>query len=344
MLTGALKKVTSGRNLGLEESRDAARDILEGDVGDAEIAGFLIALKMKGESPEEIAGFVMGLMDKVHGIRPRADFLVDTCGTGGDHKGTFNISTTAALLAAGAGASVAKHGNRGISSRCGSADVLKELGVNIELEPLRVRECIERVGIGFLFAPTFHPAMKRVMGVRRSLGVPTVFNLLGPLANPAGARTQVVGVSSAELVDVFAEVLVYLGAERAFVVHGCDGMDEFTLADQSLVAEVRKGDIEKCRLSPEDLGLSRCGPGELTGGDARENASIVKGVLAGEGGPRLDVSAANAAFALVASGRTEGLEDGLRLARESAESGRAGDKLAELVSFSGNGGVEDVPR
>jgi anthranilate phosphoribosyltransferase len=339
-----LKTVTSGRQIPRDEARRTVRAMFEDDVGDALIAGLLVALKMKGESAQEIAGFAEGMRDVQVSIEPGAGLLVDTCGTGGDGKGTFNISTAAAIIAAAAGVPVAKHGNRGVSSTCGSADVLRELGVDIEMSPERVTECIERVGIGFLFAPTFHPAMRHVMGARRSLGVPTIFNILGPLTNPAGAKAQVIGVSREELVGVIGEVLCELDAEHAFVLHGADGMDEFSLASETVICEVRSGEKARYVLAPEDLGFARCAPGELEGGGAAENAAIIRGVLAGESGPRADICAANAAFALVAGRKACSPADGVRLARRVIDDGSAMRRLEMLVEFSGGAGGEDVPR
>lgn len=343
-IVDTLKSVTSGRHIPRDEARRTVRAMFENDVGDALIAGLLVALKMKGESAQEIAGFAEGMRDVQVSIDPEARPLVDTCGTGGDGKGTFNISTAAAIITAAAGVCVAKHGNRGVSSRCGSADVLKELGVDIEMSPERVTECIERVGMGFLFAPTFHPAMRHVMGARRSLGVPTIFNILGPLTNPAGAKAQVIGVSREDLVGVIGEVLCDLDAEHAFVLHGADGMDEFSLASETVVCEVRSGERTFYILAPEDLGLRRCAPGELAGGGAALNASIMMGVLSGEAGPRADICVANAAFALVAGGKGDSPAEGVRLARRAIDDGSAMRRLQMLVEFSGATGGDDVPR
>jgi anthranilate phosphoribosyltransferase len=333
-ITETLKTVTAGRHIPRGEARATVKTILEGSVDDAAIAGLLVALKMKGESPQEIAGFAEGMRDVQVSIRPRVDRVVDTCGTGGDGKGTFNISTASAFITAGAGVPVAKHGNRGVSSRCGSADVLSELGVDIGMSPERVKECIELVGIAFLFAPTFHPAMKRVMEARRSLGVPTIFNILGPLTNPAGARTQVIGVSRKDLVDVIGEALCELEAVRAFVLHGADGMDEFSLVSDTFVCEVRAGKKTTYTMSPEDLGMTRCSQEDLAGGDAGENASIIRDVLRGNGGARADICIANAAFALVAGGAAEAPAEGVDLARHALKSGAAMQKLEMLAAFS----------
>lgn len=333
MIAEKIAMLTDRRDLNREEARQTVKEILGGEVSDAAISGLLIALKMKGETPEEITGFAEGMREMAVTVRPASENLVDTCGTGGDGKGTFNISTAAAFIAAAAGVTVAKHGNRGVSSGCGSADVLEELGVEIAMDPGTVTECIDRVGIAFLFAPTFHPAMKRVIEARRSLGVPTVFNVLGPLLNPAGARAQVLGVSRSELVPLMGEVLVGLGTERAFVVHGSDGMDEFTLAGETTVCEVADGGTSRYVVTPEDLGLERCSPGDLVGGDAGRNASIIRDVLSGAQGPCLDISVANAAFAVVAGGKADSLKEGVRRARRAVESGEAARRLEELVEF-----------
>lgn len=343
MITETITRLTEGRDLSRDEARRTVKEMLGGDVSDAAISGLLIALKMKGETCEEITGFAEGMREIAISIRPDSRNLVDTCGTGGDRKGTFNISTAAGFIAAGAGVTVAKHGNRSVSSRCGSADVLEELGVEIAMDPERVRECMDTVGIAFLFAPTFHPAMKRVVEARRSLGVPTVFNMVGPLVNPAGARAQVLGVSSREMVPIMGEALVELGADRAFVLHGNDGMDEFTLTGETTVCEVADGRLSRYTVAPEDLGFDRCRPGDFEGGDAALNATIIRDVLAGAAGPSLDISVANAAFAVVAGGKADSLEDGVRLAREAVESGEAARRLEEMVEFSRDGGGEDVP-
>jgi anthranilate phosphoribosyltransferase len=311
-------------------------------VSDSLIAGLLIGLKTNGETADEIAGFASAMREVRISICPRSDTLVDTCGTGGDRKGTFNISTTSAFIAAAAGASVAKHGNRGVSSSCGSADVLEALGVDIEMPPATVSNCIDSVGLGFMFAPGFHPAMKRVMGVRKALGVPTIFNILGPLTNPAGASSQVLGVNSPGLVARMAAVLSGLGTTRAFVLHGLDGMDEFTLTDETMVCEVSGGTLREYILGPEDLGLDRCGRYRLSGGDPLENADILRRVLGGDTGPRLDVCLANAGFALAAAGVARTVVDGVALARKAVEAGAATEVLEDLLTYS-RAGDRDVP-
>ena len=343
MLRETLEKITRGRHIPREEARRTAKAILSGEVPDCAIAGLLVALKMKGESVEEIAGFADGMRDMQVSVSPQAEPLVDTCGTGGDGKGTFNISTIAAIIASASGVAVAKHGNRCVSSSCGSADVLEYLGVDISMEPERVKSCIEQVGIGFLFAPTFHPAMKRAAEARKALGVPTIFNILGPLTNPAGAGARVLGVSREELVPVIGEVLCELEIERAFVLHGRDGMDEFSLVAETTVCEVQRGNSSSYVIAPEDIGLSRCEPGELLGGDAERNASIFEEVLSGQRGPRFDISVANAAFAVLAGGMAESLNEGVRMAQQAVESGDAIRRLEMLVEFSKDGGNGNVP-
>ena len=343
MLRATLEKITGGQQITRTEARRTAKAILAGEVPDCAIAGLLVALKMKGESAEEIAGFADGMRDMQVSIRPQAEPLVDTCGTGGDGKGTFNISTVAAIIASACGVAVAKHGNRCVSSSCGSADVIEYLGVDINMEPEMVKSCIEQVGIGFLFAPTFHPAMKRVMEARKALGVPTIFNILGPITNPAGAGARVLGVSREELLPLIGEVLCELEIERAFVLHGRDGMDEFSLVAETMVCEVQNGKASSYVISPEDIGLRRCEPGELLGGDARRNALIFKEVLSGREGPRLDISVANAAFAVQAGGIADSLAEGVRMARHAVESGEAMRRLEMLVGFSKDGGDGSVP-
>lgn len=331
-------KILSGRNLERGEARLAVLEMLSGEVPESLIGGVLVALKMKGETGEEIAGFAEGMREAGVKISPRARTLVDTCGTGGDGKGTFNISTAAGLIAAACGVHVAKHGNRGVSSGCGSADVLEALGVNVEMEPAGVALCIERVGIGFMFAPGFHPSMRRVMGARKALGVPTIFNILGPLANPAGAGAQVLGVNRSNLVGLVGRALADLGCRKGYVLHGRDGLDEFTLTSETYVCEVECGSVREYELTPEDAGLPRCEMTDLAGGDARENAAIIRELLAGRQGPRLDVCLANAGFAVLAGGAAGSLEEGVETARRAVASGGAARVLEELVEFSNNGG------
>ncbi|PKQ28695.1 MAG: anthranilate phosphoribosyltransferase [Candidatus Anoxymicrobium japonicum] len=334
-MSEAIEKIARGDGLDREEARRAAHVILSEDVPESVIGGLLIGLKTKGETEEEIAGFAQGMREVGVRIAPSVSTLVDTCGTGGDRSGTFNISTAAAIITAAAGVPVAKHGNRGVSSKCGSADVLEALGVNIEIGPESVCRCIEEVGIGFMFAPAFHPAMRRVMPARRALGVATIFNILGPLTNPAGAHAQVLGVSRSELAPLIGRVLCSLDCERAFVVHGMDGLDEFSLSTETEVCEVAGGSMIEYVMTPEDLGLSRVDKESLKGGDARMNASIIRSVLSGEKGPALEICLANAAFAILAGGVVQSAADGVAAARAAVDSGKAADTLDRLVSFGG---------
>lgn len=339
MIGDAISKVTSGENLDKAEARETMLLLMRGEASDAQIAALLTGLKMKGETPDELAGFAQGMKEAATTIRPSVGLLVDTCGTGGDGLSTFNISTAAALIAAGAGLYVAKHGNRGVSSPCGSADVLEALGVCIDLEPERVRACIDEVGMGFLFAPRFHPAMRHVMRARREMGVPTVFNLLGPLTNPAGAEAQVLGVGSRDKGPLVAHALRGMGVRRALVVHGEDGLDEFSTTSPTLVWEVSPGEVSESRVDALDMGVARADLEALRGGDARENARIIKEeVLAGGRGPRRDIAILNAAAVLYAADKARSMEEGLSIAEESVESGRALRKLEELARFSNGGG------
>jgi len=339
MIGDVITKVTSGEDLGQAEAREAMLYLMRGEASDAQVAALLTALKMKGETADELAGFAQGMRGAATTIKPAVGPLVDTCGTGGDGLSTFNISTAAAFIAAGAGLYVAKHGNRGVSSPCGSADVLEALGIAIDLEAERVQACIEEVGIGFLFAPCFHPAMRHVMKARREMGIPTAFNLLGPLTNPAGAEAQLLGVGSHDKAPLMAHALQGMGIVKALVVHGEDGLDEFSTTSPTLVWEVSPQDVREYRLDALDMDIARAGLDELRGGDARENASIIREeVLAGAKGPRRDIAVLNAAAAIYAAGKAEGFEEGLGLAEESIDSGRALRKLEEMARFT-NGGA-----
>ena len=335
VVTEAIARVTRGEELTREEARRVMERIMAGEATDAQIASLLTAIKMRGETAEEIAGFAQAMRQAASNIRPNVSPLVDTCGTGGDGQGTFNISTAAAFIAAGAGVYVAKHGNRCVSSSCGSADVLEALGVKIDMEPEKVKACIEEVGIGFLFAPRFHPAMRHVMRARREMGIPTAFNILGPLTNPAGADAQVLGVGSREKAPLVARALAEIGVRRAMVVHGEDGMDEITLTSPTLVWEVEEGEVREARLDPRELGLQGAAREDLRGGDAEENARIIREeVLAGRGGPRREVALLNAAAAIMVAGKAGGLKEGLEMAAVSVDSGAALRKLQELVEYS----------
>lgn len=319
--------------------------VLAGKCTDAQIAALLVALHMKGETVEEIVGFAEAIRaaatpldlhpnQTVDVSGTERDALVDTCGTGGDASGTFNISTATALVVAGAEVRVAKHGNRSVTSKCGSADVMEALGVNINLPPGRVTACLEEVGFAFLFAPAMHSAMKYVQSARRELRLRTVFNLLGPLTNPAHASAQVVGVYSAALVEKLAEALSMLGLHRALVVHGLDGLDEITITGPTRIAEVRDGTVRSYEITPEEFGMSRGTLDDISGGDAAANAEIVLDILAGQKSPRRDVVLLNAAAALVAAGRADHVADALPIASQSIDSGAAAEKLHALVRFT----------
>jgi anthranilate phosphoribosyltransferase len=328
-----LARLLDGHDLTRAEAREAMDSIMSGEASPALIGGFLVALRLKGETAEEIAGCAEAMRAHVLAVNPQRDDLVDTAGTGGDGGRTFNISTAAALVAAAAGAGVAKHGNRAVSSSSGSADVLEALGFTLELPPDRIAQSIDELGFGFLFAPTHHPAMKHAAPVRKELAARTVFNVLGPLTNPAGARAQVVGVYSADLVQTIAEVLATLGAKRAFVVHGAAGIDELSPAGPNLVCEVVDGDVNEREIDPLDLGVPRCAPEELRGGSPEENAQAIRDVFAGADGGRRDAILLNAAGAIAAGGHAADLKEGLGLAREAVDSGAAGERLEALIAF-----------
>ena len=333
----ALRKTTKREHLSVEEAAAAMNEILTGDASPVLVSGLLVALGMKGETVDELVGFARAMRAqaaKVPLAAIDASSLVDTCGTGGDSSQSFNISTVSALVVAGAGVRVAKHGNRSISSRCGSADVLEALGVNVLLQPEQVAASIESAGIGFLFAPLIHPAMRHAQPVRAELKMRTVFNMLGPLTNPAGAGAQVVGVFDAKLVPMLAEALAGLGLRRGFVVHGSDGLDEITTTGATLVAEILEGKVVERRLTPDDFGLPAAQPHDLIGGDREANAAIAREILAGSPGPKRDIVVANAAAALVAAGRAEDFRDGAVLAAESIDSGKARGTLEEFVQFT----------
>jgi anthranilate phosphoribosyltransferase len=335
MIQQALQHVLDGRDLTREETREVMSEIMAGEATPAQIGGFLVGLRAKGETADEIAGCAEAMRAHVLAVRPRRDDLVDTAGTGGDGAHTINISTAAALVAAAAGAAVAKHGNRAVSSACGSADVLEALGFSLEQEPERIAQSIDELGFGFLFAPSHHPAMRHAAPVRKELATRTVFNVLGPLTNPAGARAQVVGVYSAELVRTIADVLATLGARRAFVVHGAGGIDELSPVGPNLVAEVVDGQVHERTLDPEaELGLPRCDVAELRGGTPAENAAAVREVFRGADGGRRSAVLLNAAGAIAAGGHAEDLREGLELARETVDSGAAAERLEQLASFS----------
>lgn len=309
-------------------------EIMNGEATPAQIGSFLTALRLKGESIDEITGFAEVMRDKATRIECTREDVVDTCGTGGDGLSTFNISTCAAVVAAGAGVAVAKHGNRSVSSSCGSADVLKELGVNIEADPPIVERCLEEVGIGFLFAPKLHLAMKYAIGPRREIGIRTVFNILGPLTNPAGARRQLLGVYDGALTDTLARVLSKLGSKRVFVVHGEDGLDEISTTGPTQVTELNEGQVRTYSIHPEDFDLPVAVMDDLTGGDAAANAAILKGVLSGQKDAKRDIVLLNSAAVIVAAGKASDLKEGLERAAESIDSGLAAKALEQLIRLS----------
>jgi anthranilate phosphoribosyltransferase len=346
LIHATLRALAGGNDLSRADADAAMTEILAGRSDDSQIVSFLSALGAKGETVEELVGFATAMRRHAVRIYPSEQktptrMLVDTCGTGGDARGTFNISTTTAFVVAGAGAHVAKHGNRSISSQCGSADVLEALGVDIHLPPERVGESIESVGIGFLYAPALHTAMKHAMNARSALRTRTVFNLLGPLTNPAGASAQVLGVYEEAATSLLARALVELGSTRAFVVHGADGLDEISLSGETHVAELRDGVVTTYTIVPEDFGLPRAPLETMAGGNARTNAKILRRVLDGEIGPQRDIVQANAAAALVAAGRATDFLDGVRLAALSIDSGAAKKKLEALIEFTQESKMEN---
>ncbi|TML54438.1 MAG: anthranilate phosphoribosyltransferase [Actinobacteria bacterium] len=323
-----------GHDLSRDEARSVMNEVMVGDATPAQIGGLLVALRLKGETVDEIAGCAEAMRAHVLAVKPARDDLVDTAGTGGDGARTINISTAAALVAAAAGAGVAKHGNRAVSSASGSADVLEALGFRLELPPARIERSIDELGFGFLFAPTHHPAMRHAAPVRRELAARTVFNVLGPLTNPAGARAQVVGVYAPSLVRTIAEVLAQLGARRAFVVHGAGGIDELSPAGPNLVCEVRDGNVHEREIDPLELGVPRCAQDELRGGSPAENAEAIRAIFSGQNGGRRSAVLLNAAGAIAAAGQARDLADGLGYARDAVDSGAAGERLEELIAFT----------
>jgi anthranilate phosphoribosyltransferase len=345
IITEAVRALVDRKDLSRIEAAAAMEAIMSGAATNAQIAAFLTALRMKGETVEELIGFAQVMRQKAVRIRVHDDgvagltgtdreMLIDTCGTGGDATGTFNVSTATAFVVAGAGLKVAKHGNRSVSSMCGSADVVETLGINLELTPPKVARCIEETGIGFLYAPLLHTAMKHVMAARREMGIRTVFNMLGPLTNPAAANAQIIGVYAASLTEPLARVLAELGTVRAFVVHGADGLDEISNTGESRVSEVREGMVRSYTVRPEDFGLGRATIGELMGGDREENARIIRAILDGETGPRRDIVLMNAAAALLAGGKARDFKDGVGLAAQAIDSGAARRTLEALIALS----------
>jgi anthranilate phosphoribosyltransferase len=346
IITEAVRALVDRKDLSRIEAAGAMEAIMSGAATDAQIAAFLTALRMKGETVEELIGFAQVMRQKAVKVRTRAsdvvgatgtdrEMLIDTAGTGGDASGTFNVSTATAFVVAGAGLKVAKHGNRSVSSLCGSADVVETLGIKIELSPAKIARCIDEVGIGFLYAPLLHTAMKHVMTARREMGIRTVFNMLGPLTNPAGANAQVIGVYSEALTELLARALAELGTLRAFVVHGADGLDEISNTGPSHISEVHEGIVRNSTVRPEDFGMPRASIQDLRGGDRAENAEIIRRILNGEAGPRRDIVLMNAAAALVVGAKAQDLKEGVALAAQSIDSGLARERLERLVALSG---------
>jgi anthranilate phosphoribosyltransferase len=345
IITEAVRQLVDRKDLSRIEAAAAMEAIMSGAATNAQIAAFLTALRMKGETVEELIGFAQVMRQKAVRIRVHDDevagmtgtdreMLIDTCGTGGDATGTFNVSTATAFVVAGAGLKVAKHGNRSVSSLCGSADVVETLGINLDLTPQKVARCVDEVGIGFLYAPLLHTAMRHVMPVRREMAIRTVFNMLGPLTNPASANAQIIGVYSAALTEPLARVLAELGTVRAFVVHGADNLDEISNTGESRVSEVREGMVRSYTVRPEDFGLARTTIGELMGGDREENARIIRAILDGDAGPKRDIVLMNSAAALVAGAKARDLKEGVGLAAHSIDSGASLRKLEALIGLS----------
>jgi anthranilate phosphoribosyltransferase len=344
MIVEAIRKVVDRKDLSRDEAFAVMDAIMSGQATDAQIAAFLTSLRMKGETVEELIGFARVMREKVSLVKTRArvqaslsgtdrEMLVDTCGTGGDATGTFNVSTATAFVVAGAGIPVAKHGNRSVSSLCGSADVVEALGVRLDLPPERVGKCIDEVGIGFCYAPLLHKAMKFVMLARKEIRIRTVFNILGPLTNPAKASAQVIGVYDSRLTEVMAQVLNELGTVRAFVVHGEDGLDEISTTRESRISEVRENHVRTYTVRPEDFGLPRASMADLQGGSVADNAEIIRHILKGERGAKRDIVVLNAGAAIAAGGKARDIAEGIAVATHSIDSGAAQDKLARLVEF-----------
>ncbi len=329
-----INQLMEGKNLSIKQAAEAMNLIMSGKATKAQITGFITALRMKGETVEEITGCAQVMRDKATEVKPKEPIVVDTCGTGGDGVGTFNISTTTALVIAGAGVPVAKHGNRSVSSRSGSADVLETLGVNLELSSQEVAKAVDEIGIGFLYAPKFHKAMKHAIGPRKELGIRTVFNILGPLTNPARAKRQVLGVYDPELTSVLARVLGNLGVEKAFVVHGAGGLDEISILGETKVSYLCDGKVEELTIHPNDFGLSVAELEAIKGGTVQDNAEITLEILKGESGPTRDIILLNSAAGLLVADQVDNLEEGVELAAKIIDSGKALEKLEELISYT----------
>lgn len=333
MFKSAIDKILLGKNLCSIEAKGLMDSMMEGELTDSQVSAILIALRTKGETVEEITGFARAMKEKSKRVNVD-DYSIDTCGTGGDGKNTFNISTAVSIVSASAGVTVAKHGNRAVSSKSGSADVLIELGININVEPEQAEECLREKGMTFLFAPNYHSAMKNVAGIRKELGVRTVFNTLGPLSNPTDIKGQVLGVYDRNLTETIAKVLLKLGRERALVVHGDDGLDEITTTTTTTVSEVRNGEVLNYKISPEELGIKLSNPEDLEGGDSVENAQIILDILKGIQGPKRDIVVINSAAALYVGKKVDTLKDGVKLASSLIDKGIALEKLNELIKYS----------
>jgi anthranilate phosphoribosyltransferase len=337
MIKEAINMLVGGMDLSEKEMTECMNEIMEGKATDAQIGSFLTALRYKGETVQEITGAARVMREKATRIKAPEGTL-DTCGTGGDMAGTFNISTTTALVVASCGVPVAKHGNRSVSSKCGSADVLEALGIKVDLKPEAVERCLSETGFAFMFAPMFHPAMKYAIGPRKEMGIRTIFNILGPITNPAGAKRQVLGVFASRLTDTLCEVLGNLGAEDAMVVHGEDGLDEITISDGTKVSRWKDGKVVNSIISPEDFGLNTAELDSIAGSGLEENARITEGVLSGENGPKRDVVLMNSAASLVVAGKASDLNEGYGVAAEAIDSGAAAKKLAQVREFSASAG------
>ncbi len=334
MIKDALAKLADRTDLTAQEAETVMLEIMDGAATSAQVAAYLMGLRQKEETVAEVVGSVNAIRSRATKIRVGSSVVVDTCGTGGDGANTFNISTAAGFVVAGAGITVAKHGNRSVSSRSGSADVLSALRVKIDLEPRRVGDCIDEVGIGFLFAPLYHGAMKQCAGVRQEMGIRTILNVLGPLANPAGATHQVLGVYDAKWTDILGRVLLELGSQHCFVIHGMDGLDEITLSDRTRVSEGKSGVVSSYFIAPEEFDLSRVSKKEFAGGTPEGNAQIIQDILQGQKGPKRDIVCLNAAPAMVVGQKARTLKEGFRLAQQTIDTGAAAEKLERLIAFT----------
>jgi anthranilate phosphoribosyltransferase len=345
MILDAIGKVVDMIDLTREEASMVMEEIMSGKASDPQIAAFLTALRMKNATVEELIGFVKVMREKAENIPVKKEvaediagtsreMLVDTCGTGGDASGTFNVSTATTFVVAGSGIRVAKHGNRSVSSQCGSADVIESLGINLELSPEQVGKCIDEVGIGFLFAPLLHKAMKHVMPARKEIKIRTVFNILGPLTNPAKANAQLLGVYDGSLTETMAQVLKEFGCKKTLIVHSTDGLDEISNTSETKVTELRDGEIKTYHIKPEDFGIKRASMKDLQGGDAKENAEIIRDILSGREGPKSDIVLLNAGAGIMIGGKAGTIAEGIEIARDSIVSGKAMDKLNQLIELS----------